>query len=190
MSNPTVFSRRELIAGGAALATIAGARPAAASAPAPALRKDLEGLARLVGQWRGEGEGEPGTSQVERTYESTLGGQFLTVRNTSTYAPQTKNPSGEVHNDVGFYSFDKARQRAVFRQFHTEGFVNQYVASVTALDGAQLVFESEAIENIPAGWRARETYRFSGANSFEEIFELAEPGKDFTLYSHARLRRV
>jgi len=112
------------------------------------------------------------------------------ARNTSTYAPQKKNLSGEVHDDVGFYRFDRARRRAVLRQFHVEGFVNQYVATESALDSDVLVFESEAIENIPAGWRARETYRFSGADAFEEIFELAEAGKDFALYSRAQLRRV
>jgi hypothetical protein len=39
-----------------------------------------------------------------------------------------------------------------------------------------------AIENIPPGWRARETYRFSGPDEFIELFELAEPGKEFTPY--------
>ena len=46
------------------------------------------------------------------------------------------------------------------------------------------MFTTEAIENIPAGWRARETY------ILEEIFELAPPGKDFELYSRNRLTRV
>lgn len=49
---------------------------------------------------------------------------------------------------------------------------------------------SEAIENIPKGYRARETYTFISANEFEEVFEIAEPGKDFEVYSKARLKRV
>ena len=44
------------------------------------------------------------------------------------------------------------------------------------------MFTSEAIENIPAGWRARETYVMTSADAFEEIFELAEPGKPFEVY--------
>ena len=43
---------------------------------------------------------------------------------------------------------------------------------------------------LPAGWRARETYVARGASEFEEIFELAEPGKDFQLYSRAQFKRV
>jgi hypothetical protein len=39
-------------------------------------------------------------------------------------------------------------------------------------------------------WRARETYAVFSADEFEEIFELAEPGKDFELYSRMRLKRV
>ncbi len=52
------------------------------------------------------------------------------------------------------------------------------------------MFTTEAIENIPSGWRARETYVIHGTDEFEEIFELAAPGKDFETYSHARLKRV
>lgn len=54
----------------------------------------------------------------------------------------------------------------------------------------KLVFTTESIENIPAGWRARETYIVHGPEEFEEVFELAEAGKPFELYSRARLKRV
>ena len=53
-----------------------------------------------------------------------------------------------------------------------------------------VVFTTEAIENIPAGWRARETYLVHGPDEFEEIFELAQGEKPFEVYSLARLKRV
>ena len=53
----------------------------------------------------------------------------------------------------------------------------------------RLVFTTEAIENIPAGWRARETYVVA-ADRLEETFELAEPGKEFAVYSRNRLTRA
>jgi hypothetical protein len=77
----------------------------------------------------------------------------------------------------------------VLRQFHVEGFVNQYTADLDP-KLATLEFTSEAIENIPPGWRARETYVVLGPDEFEEIFELAGPGKPFELYSRVRLKRV
>ena len=141
-------------------------------------------IAFLLGEWDGRSEGQPGDGTVQRQYERVLGGQFIRVQNTSTYAPQPKNPKGEVHQDVGFFSLDRERKRLVLRQFHVEGFVNQYVQQET------LVFISEAIENIPAGWRARESYRVIGPDAFEETFELAEPGKDWNLYSRTRFTRV
>ena len=74
------------------------------------------------------------------------------------------------------------------RQFHVEGFVNQYVEDEGST-ARKLVFTSEQIENIPVGFRARETYIVNGPDAFEEIFELAEPGKTFETYSHARFTR-
>jgi hypothetical protein len=52
-----------------------------------------------------------------------------------------------------------------------------------------IVFTTEGIENIPAGWRAREIYKILGADEFVEVFELAKPGKDFELYSEGHYRR-
>jgi hypothetical protein len=46
------------------------------------------------------------------------------------------------------------------------------------------------LAGIPAGWRARETYTILSNDEFTERFELAEPGRDFELYSEARLKRV
>jgi hypothetical protein len=52
-----------------------------------------------------------------------------------------------------------------------------------------MVFITEQIENIPAGWKAKETFQFTGENEFTEIFELAEPGKDFMIYTKTVFKR-
>lgn len=171
-----------------ALALVAaGASSRVAGAQAVASKKPLAALDFLIGRWEGSSAGQPGNAQVRREYTRVLGDRFIRVQNQSTYQPQEKNPKGEVHEDVGMFSFDAARQRLILRQFHIEGFVNQYVHDPA--ETGKVVFVSEALENIPAGWRARETYIAHGADEFEEIFELAGPGKDFELYSHARLTR-
>jgi hypothetical protein len=149
----------------------------------------LAPVARLVGRWTGSAEGQPGKGQVERQYERVLGSKFIQVRNRSTYPAQEKNPKGETHEDIGFFSFDRARKRVVFRQFHVEGFVNQYTLEPSST-ADRVVLVSESIENIPAGFRARETYVFSGSDQLEEVFEIAEPGKDFEVYSRSRLTRI
>ena len=120
-----------------------------------ALSDSLQPLAFLIGRWEGTSEGQPGAARVQREYTAVLNSRFIRVQNQSVYQPQAKNPKGEVHEDLGMFSFDSGRKRLVFRQFHKEGFVNQYVHDPT--ETGKVVFTTEAIENIPAGWRARET---------------------------------
>ena len=150
---------------------------------------ELSQLDGLIGRWQGTSEGRPGNGSVEREYSRLFGSRFVQVRNRTIYKPQDKNPKGETHEDTGIFSFDTARRRIILRQFHTEGFVNQYVADSPSKPGS-LVFTTETIENIPAGWRARETYTLLGRDELEEVFELAEPAKGFEVYSRSRLKRV
>lgn len=144
----------------------------------------------FVGKWTGTGEGEPGKGSYERSYQFVLNGKFIETRNKSVYPPQEKNKAGEVHEDIGYISYDKTTKTFVFRQFHTEGFVNEYRLEKISQDHKTISFISYAIENIPAGWRARETYQIVAENEFVETFELAEPGKDFQTYTRTTLTRV
>lgn len=159
-----------------------------AERPQTATPDPLHPLAFLIGRWEGTSEGQPGSGIVTREYTRVLNSRFIRAENRSVYTPQEKNPKGEVHDDLGFFSFDKARKRIVFRQFHVEGFVTQYVHDTP--DTAKLVFVSEALENIGAGWRARETYIVHGPDDVEEIFELAAAGQEFEPYSRTRLKRL
>lgn len=156
----------------------------------PAAKPDVWApLRKLVGEWEGESRGEPGQGRSTRTYAFTLNNKFISVRNQSIYPPQAKNPKGETHHDEGYISYDRAAKKFVFRQFHGEGFVNHYVQDRVSEDGRTIVFVTTGIENIPAGWRGRETYRFTGDDEFTETFELAEPGKEFAIYSQASFKR-
>ena len=166
---------------------MAATLPVAGQQSAPA--DNLAPIAPFIGRWTGTSEGQPGKGTVERDYERALRSRFIRIRNVSIYPPQEKNPKGERHEDEGFFSFDRSRKRLLLRQFHIESFVVTYVHDLDAKPGT-ISFTSEAIENIPPGYRARETYTLTGPDELEEIFELAEPGKDFALYSRTRLKRV
>ena len=135
----------------------------------------FEPLKSLIGSWEGTGKGQPGNSTVEREYQFVLGAKFIQVKNKSVYLPQEKNPKGEVHEDWGMISYDRDKKQFVLRQFHIEGFVNHYRLDRASAEGKVFTFVSEGIENIPAGWRARETYRIINENEFVESFELASP---------------
>jgi hypothetical protein len=146
-------------------------------------------LRAFVGQWQGAVSGEPGSGKAERTYAFVLNNRFIQINNKSVYPPQKKNPKGETHEDIGFFSYDRAAKKFMLRQFHLEGFVNQFMQENIAEDGKTLVFVTTAIENIAPGWRGRETYRFLSADEFVETFALAEPGKDFATYSETHFYR-
>ena len=164
--------------------------PAALGAQGVASKTDrFEPLRFLAGSWRGDQSGQPGHGTAERTYQFILNDRFLQETHTSTYPPREKNKAGEIHHHMSMISYDGGRKLFVFRQFHTEGFVNTYVQQPTG-NAKQIVFVSEAIENIPAGYRARETYTIVSRDEFTERFEIAEPGKDFELYSEAHFKRA
>lgn len=148
-----------------------------------------EPLKFLVGSWEGAGKGQPGSSRVQREYRFVLRDKFLQVKNKSIYPPQKENPKGEVHEDWGLFSYDRNRKQFVLRQFHVEGFVNQYRLERVGTDSKVLMFISESIENVPSGWRARETYRIVNSNEFMETFELVAPGKEFEVYTETHFKR-
>ena len=157
---------------------------AAPLARGQAAQDGLQRLDFMIGEWRGTSQGQPGEGTVQRSCAKALNDQFIECRTTVTYPPQEKNRKGEVHVERSFYSYDKRAKKLRLRQFHGESFVNSYV------EREPLVFETVEIENIAPGWRARETYEQSPAGSLAERFELAGPGKDFSVYTSSKLERA
>ena len=170
-------------ASGASAATPTPVPPSSAADPWAQVRF-------LEGEWAGVAEGQPGVGTVRRSYQFILGDRFLHERNVSAYSPKQPGSSGEVHEHWSFISFDKKRKRLVLRQFHKEGFVNQYVLVAEESTPRRLVFVSEGFENLDPRWRARETYDVGSADEFTETFELAEPGEGFQVYSKNSFKRA
>jgi hypothetical protein len=144
----------------------------------------------FIGKWEGSGKGKPGVSRGTQEFAFVLGGHFLQVRNEAVFEPQEKNPKGERHEDWGFFSYDQLRKAFVFRQFHVEGFVNQYVCAGPSRDGRTFVFLSEALENLPPGFKANLTFRILDGDRFEQTFDLAPPGREMECYSKGIMTRV
>lgn len=144
----------------------------------------------MVGRWSGTVEGQAGAGTVIRSYAFVLDGKFIEERNVSTYPPQKQNEKGEVHEHRGFISYDRKRKTLMMRQFHEESFVNLYAFNASASTPQRLVFDSESFENFDNSWKARETYELISPDEFIEIFELAEPGKAFEVYSRTHFRRA
>lgn len=143
----------------------------------------------FIGKWEGKGMVEEVSGKYERSYQFIFNNKFIEVKNKSTYPPTDKKPKGEVHEDLGYISYDKVRKAFILRQFHIEGFVNQYKIDSIAPDKKTIIFLSENIENIAPGFKAKESYHLLNENEFIETFELAEPNGSFEVYSKVKLIR-
>lgn len=149
-----------------------------------------EPLEFFIGTWTGDETGKAGIGKGERTYQFIMGKKYIFQKNISRFEPQEKNPEGETHEDWGFFSYDKVRKNFVLREFHIEGFVNQYILDSLASDTRTLVFTSEISENSPEGLRARITFKIKNKDEFTEIFEIAMPGKDYSIWLRNFWRRL
>jgi len=149
----------------------------------------LAPLKPLVGTWKGTGGRGSITSQVEAEYQFVLNNTYLEVKHRAVFPPQKDKPEGEIHKDFGIISFDRSREKFVFRQFHIEGFVIQYTLDSLSTDGKVFVFNSEQIENAPPGTRAELIVVIADENELQTTFNVAFPGKDFQCYSSNKLKR-
>jgi hypothetical protein len=138
----------------------------------------------LEGKWEGPTTGKPGKGITSREYRFEMNGKFLSQRNKVVWE------KAEIHEDFSYLSYDTRQKKIVWRQFHSEGFVHEYTLDSISADGKSLEFSSVRIENIPPGFRAKESYRMLSADEIESTFWLAEPGKNFEVYTETRLRRV
>lgn len=138
-----------------------------------------ESLNYFPGSWKGHETGKAGIGEGSRTYEFIMDGVYLFADNTSKFEPQEKNPEGELHKDWAFISYDKSRNLLALREFHSEGFVIQYILDSLESNEKKYVFISEAVKNAPPGMRAKVTIEIKSENEFLETFDLAFPGKDY-----------
>lgn len=166
-----------------AIAVLAAADAGAQPDPWAALRF-------LEGKWEGKATGEPGKGVSSREYRFELNGRLLSAHNKRVWEPKAPGDKPEVHEDFSMYSYDRALKKVVLRQFHVEGFVNEYTLDSVGADGKSVEFTTVRIENIAAGWRAKESFRILSPDEFVETFSLAAPGKDFEAYSETHLKRV
>jgi hypothetical protein len=147
-------------------------------------------LRTFEGKWEGPSSGKPGKGSTSREFRFELNGKFLYQRDQSVYQPAAEGAKPLVHEDLGFFSYDSNRKKVVWRQFHSEGLVNEYVLESVSADGRSVEFDTTNIENLPPGFRAKKVYRILSDHEIVETFWLAQPGKDFELYTESHLSRV
>ena len=147
----------------------------------PGLAADDWGPAQfLVGQWTGEGTGQPGQGSGAFSFTPDLQGKVLVRKNYAEYPPAAGKP-GFRHDDLTVLYREAGRLRAIY--FDSEDHVIRY--SVEPAPGG-VVMVSEGARSAP---RYRLTYTSTGPDTLALKFEVAPPGKDFSTYIEARARR-
>jgi hypothetical protein len=145
----------------------------------------------LIGKWKGLGTGNANErSTIKSEFNFVMGDKFIEVINDSKFEPTTKNPEGKHHVDKGFISYDATRNLFVFRQFHIEGFVIQYILVDSLSSNSKLVFESEEIENFIPGGKARWSIKMITSNAIETTFDVSMLKKGYKSFGENKLIRI
>ena len=133
-------------------------------------------LCQLKGNWEGKVSGEPGTGKGNCSYDFFQGKKFLISKTKSVFPPQEQNIDGEVHEDIGFFSYDKNTETGHFRVFYSEGYVSDYILIDYQEENQVMVFEAIIHENLPEGFKAKIMFQLKDLTTLEEKFELAPSG--------------
>jgi hypothetical protein len=134
--------------------------------------------AALLGDWKGEGGGAPGSGSGGESFRYDLDKHVLIRRGTSDYPASNVKPATH-HEDLTVIYPAAADGAASAVYFDNEGHVINYSAAWSA-DRKQLVF----ISTGEAGGRQyRLTYKVLGPDRLAVSFEVAPPGGGpFTTY--------
>jgi hypothetical protein len=133
----------------------------------------------LVGEWVGEGTGEPGASTGEFSFRPDLGGNVMVRRNRTEINAGPARPPG-VHEDLlVVYPGAKGQpQRAIY--FDNEGHIIHYTVRPSE-DRKALTFLSEPNPRAP---RFRLVYSAKGEDRVTVSFAIAPPGSPEAFRTH------
>jgi hypothetical protein len=140
----------------------------------------------LIGEWVGEGEGEPGKASASFTFAPDLDGRILVRKHRADVAAAGGKPAAK-HEDllIIYKGQDGKRNKAIY--FDNEDHVIQYTATLSD-DKKGLVFLSDPVPTAP---RFRLTYTKEKEDSLRIKFEFAAPGKpdEFKIYGEGTARK-
>jgi hypothetical protein len=169
----------------AALACVALAASAAVTPPAADAWQPVR---FLLGRWKGTVQGDAGNGTVIRTCEFVLANRFVEVRDVANYPSRTGK--ADVREQRAFFGVGGGRDALTLRQFHPEGWAITYTFNAAESSGTVLVFDSESVDGLERGARARETWEIYSSDEFVATFEIATTGKPLDLRSRTRFTRV
>ena len=168
------------------LIPVAGLLPVSIASSAQGTTSGWAPLEYLLGDWIGEGEGQPGQGTGEFSFHPDLQKHILVRKSYAAYPP-TKDRPAYRHDDltVIYKGSDSAPPRAIY--FDNEGHVINYSISISP-DQKTIEFVSDVLPSRP---RFRLTYVKTGSDTLTLRFDIAPPGKpdSFSTYIEAKAKR-
>ncbi len=138
-------------------------------------------LRPLVGKWEGKGKVPKGEADQQVEWKFIFGGKYLQATSLSVAV-------GDRHQDVGYFSYDRARKKFIYREFLSEGYVNTYVARFSD-DKKTITLTSESIENGPPTMKALVKIKIDG-DKLSNTLSLGMGDKPMKVCVEGKLRRV
>lgn len=160
--------------------------PAYAVAQPSSVKPDWSAFQFLLGNWSGDGSGQPGQGTGSFTFSFDLQEMVIVRRNQTDY-PATNSSPAFSHSDLMIiYRQPNLQTQAIY--FDNEGHKIQYKTNISA-DGKSITFISDS---LPAQPRFQLTYASFSADSLLITFEIAPPNHphNFSKYLEGRAHRI
>jgi hypothetical protein len=143
-------------------------------------------LEYLIGDWAGEGGGQPGQGGGEFSFQLDLQKRVLVRKSYAAYPAANGRPAFR-HDDLTVVYRESENLPVKALYLDSEGHVIHYSVRASA-DQKTIEFVSDVLPSTPT---YRLTYLMTGGNTLNIKFEIAPPGKPdaFSTYIEARAKR-
>ena len=137
----------------------------------------------LIGEWKGEGSGEPGKGGGTFSFKPNLD-QKIIVRKSHSEYPATADKPAVTHDDlmIVYLNFSGGPTKAIY--FDNEGHTINYSISYAP---QSIVFMSVKIPHVPV---FRLTYTWLSEDSINTKFELSQDGENFSTYIEGKSKKI
>ncbi len=144
---------------------------------------DWQNWQYLIGDWIGEGSGEPGEGTGGASFSLDLDGQVLTRKSWLSFPPQNGQPAFTHADLLQTYQEIDGSLRALY--IDNEGHIIHY--SVSTNQQGDIVYISDIIAGAQ---RFRLTYLKDPDESFRIRFEIAPPGQPEAFKIHVESKSI
>ena len=137
----------------------------------------------LMGDWKGEGSGQPGQGGGVFSFKTDLNDKIL-VRKAHSEYPASGNKPAVIHDDLLFVYLDGAGHPSRAIYFDNEGHTINY--SISYADKS-IVLLSDKLPNLPV---FRLTYTLLDDKTVDTKFEISRDGETYMTYIEGKSTRI